>query len=215
MKKMLVIEKLNKYYDKQIIFNNLDFSLEHHKIYGIMGPSGVGKSTLLKIIAGLETIDGGYITINNELCHTKEYVMEPYKRNLGFVFQEATLWPHMTMRENIEFAIADNYKTRLEEIIKIIGIKDIMHKYPNEVSEGEAKRVSIARAICSGAKLLLLDEPYANLDKKTKMDLMDLIKTIQVKEQLTILMVSHDLSEHSFLSDKLFEIKAGKIYEKS
>jgi|LGVF01.2.fsa_nt_gb ABC-type sugar transport system ATPase subunit len=215
MKKMLVIEKLNKHYNQQMIFNDLDFSLEYNKIYGVMGPSGIGKSTLLKIIAGLETIDEGRITINDELCHSKKYVMEPYKRNLGFVFQEATLWPHMTMRENIEFAIADNYKIRLEEIITTIGLKDIMHKYPNEISEGEAKRVSIARAICSGAKLLLLDEPYANLDEKTKIDLMNLIKMIQVKEKLTILMVSHDLSEHTFLSDKLFEIKAGKIYEKS
>lgn len=213
MKKILEINNLSKSYGKQKIFTSLNWSLDPHGIHGIMGPSGSGKTTLLKMVSGLEKADEGVIKINERVVNSRHDHVPPHTRNIGFVFQEATLWPHMTMLENIQFALHPSYETTYEEILSRMGITHVMHKYPDEISEGEGKRVSIARAICSGATLLLMDEPYANLDKAIKLELMDLVKAIQIQMNLTVIFVSHDETEHAYHSDRVHRIKDGKIYE--
>jgi ABC-type molybdate transport system ATPase subunit len=167
------------------------------------------------MISGLEIPDSGKIIIDNLTVNSGKIFIEPYKRGIGYVFQNSTLWPHMTMEENINFALSEKYKSQKDEIVKISGIKEIMEKYPDQVSEGEGKRVSIVRAICSGAKLLLMDEPFSNLDEDIKKELMDLIKELHSKTELSILMVSHNIEENIRFSDKIFELKAGELYEKS
>lgn len=214
MNNILEINKLNKKFGKQLITDNLDFSMKKGDIFSIMGKSGVGKSTLLKIIAGLENPDSGEIIINNTIVNSGEIFIEPYKRGIGFVFQNSNLWPHMNMKENILFALSDEYKQKMNEIIKIADIDNIMIKYPNEVSEGEGKRVSIVRAICSGAKLLLMDEPFSNLDDEMKYELINLIKKIHVKTEMTILTVSHNIDENYKLSNKIFVLSEGVLDEK-
>jgi ABC-type sugar transport system ATPase subunit len=198
-----------------VIAKELSFSLENREIVSIMGSSGAGKTTLLRMISGLEIPDSGKIIIDNLTVNSGKIFIEPYKRGIGYVFQNSTLWPHMTMEENINFALSEKYKSQKDEIVKISGIKEIMEKYPDQVSEGEGKRVSIVRAICSGAKLLLMDEPFSNLDEDIKKELMDLIKELHSKTELSILMVSHNIEENIRFSDKIFELKAGELYEKS
>jgi ABC-type sugar transport system ATPase subunit len=215
MNKILEISQLSKKFKNQVIAKELSFSLENREIVSIMGSSGAGKTTLLRMISGLEIPDSGKIIIDNLTVNSGKIFIEPYKRGIGYVFQNSTLWPHMTMEENINFALSEKYKSQKDEIVKISGIKEIMEKYPDQVSEGEGKRVSIVRAICSGAKLLLMDEPFSNLDEDIKKELMDLIKELHSKTELSILMVSHNIEENIRFSDKIFELKAGELYEKS
>jgi|LGOV01.1.fsa_nt_gb iron(III) transport system ATP-binding protein len=214
MNSVLEVKNLNKYFQNQLIIKNLNFNMNKGDIISIMGKSGVGKTTLLRMIAGLEIPDSGEILINDKVVNSNKEFIEPYKRDIGFVFQKSALWPHMTMNENILFAISDDYKSKMNEIITISGIEKIMNKYPNEVSEGEGKRISIARAICSGAKILLMDEPFANLDDEIKGQLINMIKDIHNKTEISILMVSHDIEENRALSDKIFELINGELYEK-
>ncbi len=214
MNRVLEVKNLNKNFQNQLIIKNLNFTMNEGDIVSIMGKSGVGKTTLLRILSGLEIPDSGEILINDKVVNGDKEFIEPYKRDIGFVFQKSVLWPHMTMKENISFAISDDYKSKMNEIASISGIEKIMNKYPNEVSEGEGKRVSIARAICSGAKILLMDEPYANLDDEIKDQLINMIKDIHSKTDISILMVSHDIEENKALSDKIFELINGELYEK-
>lgn len=214
MNTILEVNNLNKTFDNKPIIKNLSFTMKKGDVFSIMGKSGIGKTTLLRMITGLEIPDSGEILINDTIVNSDKDFIEPYKRDIGFVFQNSVLWPHMTMNENILFAVSDEYKLKMKEIISISGIEEIMNKYPNEVSEGEGKRVSIARAICSGAKILIMDEPFANLDDEIKDQLINMIKDIHSKTGISILMVSHNIEENKKLSDKIFELIDGELYEK-
>ena len=188
--------------------------MERGDVFSIMGKSGVGKTTLINAIAGFEKIKAGKITINGKEVNSSKVYIEPYKRNIGWVSQNSCLWPFMTMKENILYGVNDDWDNKLNAIIELFGISGIMDKYPNEVSTGEGKRVSIARAICSGASLILMDEPFSDLDSQTKEDIMHTIKRIQVDRNLTILMASHNLYENISFSDKIFELEKGVLHEK-
>lgn len=215
MNSVLKVKNLKKGFKKQLVIDNLDFDMNKGDIISIMGKSGVGKTTLLRMIAGLEIPDSGEIIINDMIVNSDKDFIEPYKRDIGFVFQNSVLWPHMTMTENILFAVSDDYRSKMNEIITISGIERIMDKYPNEVSEGEGKRVSIARAICSGAKTLLMDEPFANIDAKIKNELIDMIKDIHSKMEMSILIISHNIEDNKNISNKIFELINGELYEKN
>ncbi|MEA3424098.1 MAG: ATP-binding cassette domain-containing protein [Bacillota bacterium] len=214
MNNILEVINLSKTFDNKPIISNLSFTMEKGDVFSIMGKSGIGKTTLLRMITGLEIPDSGEILINDKIVNSDKNFIEPYKRDIGFVFQNSVLWPHMTMNENILFAVSDEYKLKMKEIISISGIEEIMNKYPNEVSEGEGKRVSIARAICSGAKILIMDEPFANLDDEIKYQLINMIKDIHSKTGISILIVSHNIEENIKLSDRIFELIDGGLYEK-
>jgi ABC-type sugar transport system ATPase subunit len=214
MSQILEIKKLYKKFNHQVIAQDLSLTVNQGDIISIMGKSGIGKTTLLRMIAGLEKPDKGIIIIDHKIVNEDYFSIEPFKRGIGFVFQNATLWPHMTMSENINFALSEAYHDKKNEIIRLLGIQAIMEKYPDEVSEGEGKRVSVARAICSGAKLLLMDEPFSNLDSETKLELIDLIKALHQKTGLSILLVSHNIDENKAMANQIYELTDGALYEK-
>ncbi len=196
------------------VLNCLSLVMERGDVFSIMGKSGVGKTTLINAIAGFERIKSGDIVIKGIDVSSNKVFLEPSKRNIGWVAQDSCLWPFMTMKENIGYGLKNGWTERINEIIEVFGINSIMNKYPNEVSKGEGKRVSIARAICCGAELLLMDEPFSDLDSQTKKDTMDMITRIQKDRNLTILMASHNLDENISFSDKIFELEKGVLNEK-
>ncbi len=180
----------------------------------IEGHSGAGKTTFLRLIAGLIKPEKGFIIVNdNEWFNaSKNFFLPPQKRKVGFVFQDYSLFPNMTVLQNIEFATGDKKDTyHLKEIIEIMELEMFKDRYPENLSGGQKQRVALARAIARRPSILLLDEPLSALDSGMRLKLQDFILKIHRKLNLTIIMVSHDLSEIFKMSNKVIRLKKGKI----
>jgi len=159
------INKLDHSIGNKKILNNINLELEKDKIACILGPSGCGKTTLLKLIAGLFKVEKGEILLDNELVSSNNIHVKTEKRKIGFLFQDYALFPHQTVKENLQFAIRDKSSSHtIEEILDVIKLTDSLKKYPHELSGGEQQRVALARSIIARPNLLLLDEPFSSLD---------------------------------------------------
>jgi molybdate transport system ATP-binding protein len=191
----------------------IDFKVKKNQFLTIFGKSGSGKTTILRMIAGLENPDKGFIKIDGEYYFNsyKRINIPPQKRKVGFVFQNYALFPNMTVYKNLEFAMEKPDKEKIEEILKIVELEDLKDRYPNTLSGGQQQRVALARAIIRNPKILLLDEPLSALDLSVRLKLQDEIKKIHNFLNLTTIMVSHDKPEVFKLSDKVIWIDKGKI----
>ena len=194
---------------------NLKFSFSSDKntFLSIFGKSGSGKTTILRIIAGLEKADRGKIVVNNKVWLDTEKKIDilPQKRNVGFVFQNYALFPNMTVLENILFAMNKKDVRKALEILKDVELEPLKDRYPNTLSGGQQQRVALARAIARNPEILLLDEPLSALDFSIRFKLQDLIKKLHQKFQLTTILVSHEPQEVIKLSDVVVHIENGKI----
>ena len=196
---------------------DVDCEIQAGKITGLHGPSGVGKTSLLKIIAGLLKPDQGYISVNEDIwLDTKNKInLPPQRRKIGFVFQDYALFPNMTVRQNLEFALRDKSHAYLvEELIKIIDLVQLQDKRPQQLSGGQQQRVALARAIANQPKLLLLDEPLSALDEEMRQKLQNHLLKVQKQFNLTVILVSHDVNETIKLTDYVIELRQGKIARK-
>ena len=214
MKKFLEIKDLTFSHEEgSQILNNANLDIGMGDFISILGPSGSGKTTLLRLIAGLDMQDNGSIIIENKIVADKEVMTPPERRNIGLVVQDKALFPHLNVTKNIMFGIRDlkNKEQLTSDIMKLFKIDKHKDKYPHELSGGEQQRVALARALAPKPKLLLLDEPFDGLDKKLKSELHNEVKKIVKSKKITVIMVSHDQDEAALLSDKVLEIKDGKI----
>ena len=214
MKKFLEIKDLTFSHEEgSQILNNANLDIGMGDFISILGPSGSGKTTLLRLIAGLDMQDNGSIIIENKIIADKEVMTPPERRNIGLVVQDKALFPHLNVTKNIMFGIRDlkNREQLTSEIMKLFKIDKHKDKYPHELSGGEQQRVALARALAPKPKLLLLDEPFDGLDKKLKSELHNEVKKIVKSKKITVIMVSHDQDEAALLSDKVLEIRDGKI----
>ena len=187
--------------------NDVNISIENEgDIICILGPSGIGKTTMLRTIAGLEKINKGEITLKDKLLSSKKIHVEPEKRNIALSFQENSLFPHYTISKNIHLGLKKNsinYKNiNANEIIKILNISEILDKYPHQISAGEAQRASLARSIISQPDLLLLDEPLSNVDQSFKEEIQVNLKNILNDNRITTIVVTHDSYEAFYLGNK-------------
>ena len=211
------IKGLNHNIQNQEILNNINLDLEKEKIACILGPSGCGKTTLLKLIAGLEKVQKGKIYLNDNIVSSTNEHLKTEKRKIGFLFQDYALFPHLTVKENLNFAIKNNKKLNndIEEIIEIIKLPNSLHKYPHELSGGEQQRVALARSIISQPDLLLLDEPFSSLDLNLKEEIRDDTLHLLQKSNISVLIVTHDPFEAMFISNKIYIMKKGGIIVQS
>ncbi len=195
------------------ILKNISFSLEHGDILGIQGASGSGKSTILRVIAGLEERARGKITIDNKTILDDTIFIEPEKRNVGMVFQDYALFPHLTVEKNILFGVDDknNSKKILEEMLELVNIQELSKRYPYELSGGQQQRVAIARTLARKPSLLLLDEPFSSLDADLQTKLRSEIKEIVKKSTMTTIFVSHDKEDIVSISDYIMYCEKGSI----
>ena len=205
----LKIENLNHQINKNIILNDISLDIEEDKITCILGPSGSGKTTLLKLIAGLEKTQNGKIYIKDKLVSSPNVHLKTELRNIGFLFQDFALFPHLNVQENLKFAINGNPDANIEinEIMKLIKLPNSLQKYPHELSGGEQQRVALARAIISKPQLLLLDEPFSNLDLSLKEEIRDDTLHLLQKFNVSVIIVTHDPFEAMFISNKIYILK--------
>lgn len=209
----LEIHNVSKYYKKFRAVHNANVSVEQGEFFTILGPSGSGKTTLLKLIAGFEEVSSGAIMLSNENISAKK----PYERNIGMVFQNYALFPHMTVAENIAYPLKrrkvkkQEAKQKVEEVLKIVHLEQYANHYPAQMSGGQQQRVALARAIVFRPPLLLLDEPLSALDKNLRQHMQIEIKNIQESLGITTISVTHDQEEALTMSDRICVMNNGGI----
>jgi iron(III) transport system ATP-binding protein len=180
-----------------------------------VGESGSGKSTFLKCLSGLENINSGKVILNNKIINDKNLFVKPQRRKIGYVFQDYPLFPHLNIKENICFNLEKRYFKNFEDIVKLTNLKPLLERYPHEISGGEQQRVCIARSIIREPDLLLLDEPFSNLDANIKYSIRDEICKIIKKTNTTTILVTHDINDALNISDKILIFKAGIVQQYS
>lgn len=196
----LNIENLNFNYENIEVLKDFSLKLEEGEFHSLLGQSGSGKSTILHLIAGFMPPDSGSISVNE-----RDMLNIPSeKREIGVVFQEHCLFPHLNVEENIKFAMKGDH---IEEYLKMIKLEDKRKKFPSELSGGEQQRVAIARTLATKPRLLLLDEPFSSLDQGLREELRGEIKEIAASKNLTTLLVTHSIEEAVELSDRISFLK--------
>jgi molybdate transport system ATP-binding protein len=197
-----------------IVQAHFELNIEDGEFITLFGQSGAGKTTLMRLIAGLEKPDGGVIEVDGEVWFdsTKKINLPPQKRSIGFVFQDYALFPTMSVRENLLFA-ADNSEQRsnIDELIGLVELTALSDRLPATLSGGQKQRVALARALVRHPKILLLDEPLSALDPLMRQKLQDEITLIHQRLGVTTLLVSHDIAETVKLSDRLASVESGQI----
>ncbi len=214
---ILRIEKLSKYFNKKdgFVLNDINIAIEKGKIVAIVGESGCGKTTLIRLVAGLETPDCGTITIHNTMVASNQIFINPEKRNVGLVFQDYALFPHLTVFQNIIYSISkfNNKEKRVKEVLKLVNLSGYETRYPHQLSGGQQQRVAIARALAPKPKILLFDEPFSNLDIMLRLQLREEIFEIIKKIGITAIFVTHDTQDATAISDEIIILQAGKIIQ--
>ena len=184
----------------------------------ILGPSGCGKTTLLRLIAGLEVPDSGDIYLSGtHVAGTSRSIVPPHQRGIGFVFQDLALWPHLTVRQNLEFVLASvrapraDRTQKVHEVLSLVRIEPLSARYPHELSGGEQQRVALARALVGQPRLLLLDEPPSSLDPELRGTVRAELARLQRDLLVTMGYVTHDREDAVALADRVVEMCAGRI----
>lgn len=197
---------------KKLAHFDLDLNLhcEDGKLLALVGPSGSGKTTAIRIMAGLEKVDQGAMYLGNKTIFDsgQGQWLPAQKRQLGYVFQEASLFPHLRVRDNVAFACPDS--DQVELLLGQLGINHLAAKKPHQISGGEQQRVAFAQALASGPQLLLLDEPFSALDVRTRESLQNLVLEFKEKFQIPMILVTHDLHEAGRLADEIIALDHGR-----
>ena len=187
----LILKSLNFSYENEEVLKDINFNFQSGVLNIVSGESGVGKTSLLNLIAGLERPSSGSIVLDNITQADSNHFIEPEKRNIGFVFQDFALFPHMSIESNITFGGESDNKF-FNKLIKCMSLADHLKKYPHEISGGQQQRVSIARALFSKPKILLVDEPISNQDKENKNEIIKIISEFIKNQNIICIIVSHD-----------------------
>ena len=187
----LIIKSLNFSYQSEEVFKGLNLNFNSGILNLVSGPSGSGKTTLLNLIAGLEKPSSGLIMLDDDVQSSNDKFIEPENRNIGFIFQDFALFPHLNIKQNIEFSGNRNDEL-LNKLINKLSIANHLSKYPHELSGGQQQRVSIARALFSEPKILLIDEPISNQDKNNKTEIIRIISEFIKEKEIVCILVSHE-----------------------
>ena len=206
---------LSKRYPDVTALHDLRLTVNRGEFFSMLGPSGCGKTTTLRLVAGLDCLSEGSIVIDGVLVSSPTYFVPPEKRGVGIVFQDYALFPHMTVSENVAFGLYGSPKAtiaeRVGELLSLVGLSSAGQKYPHEMSGGQKQRVALARALAPAPKVMLLDEPFSNLDAELRAALRSETKDILLDSGATVILVTHDQEEAFSLSDRVGLLNGGKL----
>ena len=214
----LVIENLSHSYSRNnqsnMVLNSINLEIKEGELLGLLGPSGCGKTTLLRLIAGFDKPLNGRISLHENEISNKKKVIAPEKRNIGMVFQDYALFPHLNVFENAVFGLKskDDWH-RVDYLLDVLGIENLRTRFPHELSGGQKQRLAIARALAPGTSFLLLDEPFCSLDLNVKLRLRSELPTILRNFNASGLMVTHDPEEAMAICDKVAVMNNGHIHQ--
>jgi putative ABC transport system ATP-binding protein len=206
---MIKVTNLNHYYNKDLALNNINLQILKGQFVSLIGESGSGKSTLLSILSTLLKPTSGEIIYENINYRNIKNIDKFRSENIGFIFQFHYLINYLNVKENILLANEKASKKEIEELLELLGIKELINKYPNEISGGQRQRVAIARALINNPKVIFADEPTGNLDSKNSLNVFELLKTFSNKGT-TVIVATHDKNLAS-KTDVIYEVKDGKL----
>ncbi len=217
----IVLKNVTKRWGDFVGVDNLNMVIKDHAFVTLLGPSGCGKTTTLRMIAGLETPTSGVITIDGVTVFDSErgINVSPAKRDVGFLFQNYALWPHMTVYQNIAFGLEnlkwkkEDIKARVQELLEMLKIEQFAERYPSELSGGQQQRVAIARTLAPRPKVLFMDEPLSNLDAKLRLEMRTELKRLHTETNSTFVYVTHDQLEAMTLATEVCLMKTGLLQQ--
>ena len=214
---MITLDRVSKAFGHVNAVRDISFTVERHAAVALSGPSGSGKTTVLRLIAGLEEPDAGEITLNGKGVSRPGRLEPPHTRGIGMVFQRPALWPHLTAARHVAFGLArwnrSEAGTRVEQVIHLTRLEGLEHRYPHQLSGGEAQRVALARALAPLPRILLLDEPLSNLDPELHEEMLRLIEKVHDQSGVTLILVSHDPLEAEAVCDDVLMMRAGRLVQ--
>lgn len=212
---IVVLANVSRFFGAVKAVSELSFSIIEGEFFSLLGPSGCGKTTTLRLIAGLERPDRGEITIGQAVVAGEKIWVAPEKRGVGIVFQDYALFPHMTVYQNIAFGLKgfsrDEIRKRVMHILAVVGLIGLGERYPHELSGGQCQRVALARSLAPSPKVILLDEPFSNLDADLREELRTETKRILKENGATTILVTHDQEEAFSLSDRVGVLHQGRL----
>ena len=215
--KRLEVKQLDFAYGRNQILFEFDFSLEESQIGCLLGPSGCGKTTVLRAIAGFENPTKGEIVLNGNKLNGSKIFVEPEKRQIGMVFQDIALFPHLSVESNIQFGIRTLTQTqrdkRSNELLDLVGMSQFKKTYPHELSGGQQQRIALARAMAPKPSLLLMDEPLSSLDEELREQLAREIRLILQQEKISAILVTHDQNEAFAVGDHICVMHQGRVQQ--
>jgi iron(III) transport system ATP-binding protein len=214
----ITLSDVTKRFGSHLALDSVSFEVAAGKAAVILGPSGCGKTTCLRVIAGLEIPDRGQVLLNGApVAVAGRAIVPPHRRRIGFVFQDLALWPHLTVRENLDFVLGSmdlsrsERRRRAQATLALVRIEQFAARFPHQLSGGEQQRVALARAIVAEPRVLLLDEPLSSLDAELRADLRAELAHLQHVLNLTTVYVTHDREDATVLADCVVEMRAGRI----
>ena len=215
--KRLEVKQLDFAYGRNQILFEVDFSLEESQIGCLLGPSGCGKTTVLRAIAGFENPTKGEIVLNGKKLNGLKIFVEPEKRQIGMVFQDIALFPHLSVNENIQFGIRslpqNQRDKRSNELLELVGMSQFKKTYPHQLSGGQQQRIALARALAPKPSLLLMDEPLSSLDEELREQLAQEIRLILQQEKISGILVTHDQKEAFAVGDHICVMHQGRVQQ--
>ena len=215
--KRLEVKQLDFAYGRNQILFEVDFSLEESQIGCLLGPSGCGKTTVLRAIDGFENPTKGEIVLNGKKLNGPRIFVEPEKRQIGMVFQDIALFPHLSVNENVQFGISSLPQTqrdkRSNELLELVGMSQFKKTYPHQLSGGQQQRIALARALAPKPSLLLMDEPLSSLDEELREQLAREIRLILQQEKISGILVTHDQNEAFAVGDHICVMHQGRVQQ--
>jgi len=219
MSEMIKLESISKKFNGKEILKDVSFEVRRGERFGIFGPSGCGKTTVLRIIAGLEKPDTGKVVLRGKEVTSSKAFAQPEQRNISFIFQDLALWPHMSVKDHLDFVLGvrisekNQREKKIEEILKAVNLENQLSSKPEQLSGGEKQRLALARVIAQKSDIFLLDEPYSSFDIDLKEEMQKLLWQMHKKFNLTTVYVTHDIFEILNFCNRVARMENGKIAE--